>query len=319
MIIPVLHQVRISHWIRFDLPNPPTDPISFDIFASKHPQYDISLRAWGLSTDAVNGVFAYTCPDDNHGNGPPMDWVQFCDQDDGSYIGHIATGATQCNTQLDFDEWGNLWLVICDDYYPDYVFTLERWDYDAGEPAPHYVKVDEWNITGQIPGTRVICDVFALQRYRRVFVACNNDAYPVGIEIHGWDFSSGSLSYLGMAHWESYNFNGLFTHPDCHMRLCDMKVDRSDDVLAGCRITAMWQQHPVFNNTLEIRKLNVDLNVVAQASLEYIFPCDPSYPGEFSNWVLDYAHGGRIVGTYHRFTSCPDPPRMLVTDIPVGW
>jgi hypothetical protein len=179
--------------------------------------------------------------------------------------------------------------------------------------------VNEWSINAQVPGDRSIGDIIVLQRYRKMFVACNDNAYPYGVEVHCWDISSSTPAYEGYIHFEEYDINYNTSNLECHLRLVDVKTDRSDDVLAGCRMLALFQGWPSFNRSLELRKFDVNLNQLAEASIEYVYPCDPSYPGEFSNFVIDDNLGGRVLATYHQLTACPSPSRLLATDVPEDW
>jgi hypothetical protein len=102
-----------------------------------------------------------------------------------------------------------------------------------------------------------------------------------------------------------------------------MEVDRTDDILAGCRILVMFMGKPGANRTLELRKYDVDLNLINSASIEfnYVYTDDCFNQVRqmwFSNFVLDDEHEGRVVAIYDNFC-VPPPGHFGVAEAPADW
>ena len=201
-------------------------------------------------------------------------------------------------------------------------WTLQRWDYDPDEPAPHYTKVAEWDLSSWIGGDRVISDIKVLQRYRRVYISRSNGFSPWGVRIHCWDFSSGDLVHVNDVLATQTGFYGTDSYQEVHQRFVDMDVDRTDSVLAGCRLLAMFMGKPSTYRTLELRKYDVHLNLLNQSSMEFYWFWSQSgydYTGWFSNFELDDEHNGRVVAIYDRFNN-PSPTGIVgVTNKPSNW
>ena len=102
-----------------------------------------------------------------------------------------------------------------------------------------------------------ISDIVVLQRYRRLYISAASQTGTWGVEVHSWDISQDPPVHLGMTFVTASGFYDANSLPEAHQRFVDMEIDRSDDVLAGCRILVMFMGQPVKPGpmTLELRKL----------------------------------------------------------------
>ena len=232
--------------------------------------------------------------------------MKICNQEDGTYLGACDTDCGYAVAQVDIDEKGNMWAVCSNAYYPNMSWTLQRWDYDETAPAPYYTLVNEWDISGIITGGMVISDIVVLQRYRRLYIS--HSATSWGVEIDCWDISGTDPVWLNTTTTTVAGFYGTNSFQEVHQRFVDMEVDRTDDVLAGCRILVMFMGRPSTLRTLELRKYNVDLDLLNQASLDW----GSGTPDHWNNFVLDDMHDGRVVATYNG-------GYVGVTDKPTDW
>ncbi len=305
-------------WTKLNVADPPADNTPSDYWCSK-PSLDPYYNdwSWSMDMDKERGFFAYTTFDDDDSSGSwpntSFDFVKICNQEDGSYNGACDTECGYAVAQVDFDEYGNVWAVCSNAYYPNFGFTLQRWDYDPGAPAPHYTFVDEYDISGIISGTRVISDIVVLQRYRRLYISRSPNS-GWGVHIDCWDISTDPPTWLNNATTTATGFYGTNSFQEVHQRFVDMEVDRTDDVLAGCRILLMFMGRPSVDRTLELRKYDLDLNLIASSALEFNF----GFNCWFSNFVVDDEHDGRVVCIYDRFT-LPPPGHIGVAEAPADW
>jgi hypothetical protein len=203
---------------------------------------------------------------------------------------------------VDVDERGNIWAVCANAYYPSMAWTLQRWNYDPAAPAPHYTKVGDWDLSAYIGGDKCVSDIVVLQRYRRLYISMSNGWSPWGVNVEAFDISGDTPVFLNSALGTATGFYGTDSYQEVHQRFVDMEVDRRDDVLAGCRIMLMFmgQTDPGSRN-LELRKYDLDLNLINQSSTSFYWDSPGVGPGWFSNFILDDQHEGRVVCTYDRF------------------
>jgi len=323
----VITQWGHAAWTRLDVADPPADGTPSVYWAAKPSISNIYYDwSWSMDMDPVNDIFAYTTFDDDDDSGSwpdtSFDFVKICEQEDGSYVGAIDTECGYAVAQVDVDEHGNVWAVCSHAYYPNFDFTLQRWDYDPDAPAPYYTFVNEWDISDIIGGDKVISDIVVLERYRRLYIS-RSPINGWGVQVDCWDISGDDPVYLNSNTFTVSGFYGTNSFQEVHQRFVDMEVDRNDSVLAGCRITVMFMGKPAEFRTLEVKKLDLDLNVVASASIEfnhvYVDDCfGTSRQMWFSNFVLDDMNDNRIVGVYDNF--CVPPPGYIgVTDQPTDW
>jgi len=318
-------------WNRLEVGDPPQDNTLVTWYANKPSIFPmVNDWSWSLDCDPLNEIFAFTTFDDDDDSGSwpntQFDFVKICSQDDGSYKGACDTDCGYAVAQVDVDEYGNVWAVCSNAYYPNFGFTLQRWDYDPDEPDPGYVFVNEWDISSVIQSDGVISDIVVLERYRRLYISHSPDPEgPVswGVSVSSWDISGADPVWLETETYTQTGFYGTNSFQEVHQRFVDMEVDRTDDVLAGCRIAVMFMGKPASNRTLEIRKLDVDLNTVAETSIEfnktYVDDCFGSTRQMwFSNFILDDENDGRIVAIYDNF--CVPPPGYIgVAPAPTDW
>lgn len=302
----IITQWGMPAWALIDVGDPPSNGTPVGFWVNKPSisamYYDWS---WSLDADPVNEVFAFTTFDDDDDSGSwpntQFDFVKICNQEDGSYVGACDTNCGYAVAQVDIDEYGNVWAVCSNAYYPNFGFTLQRWDYDPAEPAPHYKFIKEWDISAIITGSMVISDIVVLQRYRRLYISHSYGSW--GVQIDCWDISGTDPVWLNnSATTTATGFYGTNSFQEVHQRFVDMEVDRTDDVLAGCRILVMFMGRPVSNRTLELRKYNVDLDLLAQESLEF------SGVDHWNNFVLDDMHEGRVVTTISGYVGVTNKP-----------
>ncbi len=325
----VVTQKGMPDWDRLEVADPPANDTPVYFYASKPSISGLyNDWSWSMDMDPVNDVFAFATFDDDDDSGTwpdtQFDFVKVCNQSDGSYVGACDTNCGYIVAQVDFDEYGNVWAVCGNDYYPSANYTLQRWDFDPAAPEPHCTKVGEYDISAAITGEQVISDIVVLQRYRRLFISASSNGGPWGVEVHSWDFSTDPPTYLGEVFTTQTNFYGTNSFQEAHQRFVDMEVDRTDSVFAGCRIMVMYMGQPGVNRTLELRKYDVNMNVINSSSLEFNFEYDENcwytyhYQMWFSNFVLDDLHGGRVVAIYDNFCM-PAPGQIGVTNVPVDW
>ena len=316
-------------WGRIAIDENPHDGTEFEYFGTKHYFMVNNNWAWAIETDPVNGLFAYASMDDPEGgiwdDGEPYEYVKLCSQDDGSYVGWINVDAGRTVAQIDFDEYGNLWVVYTDTDWSNMSYSVQRWDYDPDEPSPHFVKVATWDLSTWLNGEMVISDIVALQRYRRFYISSSKGSWPEAQRVQGWDFSTGDAVYLGYV--DLTTNSPLYTNnrPDAHQRFVDMEVDRSDSILAGCRLLAMQQGDvgSTTQRTLSLAKLDVHLDSLATSTIAYSHPYVDDIFGKdramaFSSMCLDDINGGRIISIYYNF-GVPPPGYFHVGDAPSDW
>jgi hypothetical protein len=242
----IITQQNANAWNRIDVAVPPTDDTPVYYFADK-PSLDPYTTdwSWSLDCDPLHEIFAFTTFDDDTNTtdqwpNTEFDFVKVCNQSDGSYLGACDTNAGYIVAQVDVDERGNIWSIDANDYpwseggYDNH-YTIERWNYDASAPAPYYTKAGEWDISDVIGPDACISDILVLQRYRRLYVSCSSQTADWGVEIHSWDISQDPPVHLNDAFETATGFYGTDSFQEAHQRFVDMEVDRSDDVLAGCR------------------------------------------------------------------------------------
>ncbi|HEX9746209.1 MAG TPA: hypothetical protein VGB30_12355 [bacterium] len=306
-------------WVRIDVPDPATDDMFASFFADK-PSISTEYNdwTWSMDSDPVNNVFGFTTFDDDDDSGiwpdTQFDFVKIIDENDGSYIGAVDTNCGYAVAQVNFDEYGNLWAVCSNAYYPNFGFTLQRWDYDPGAPAPYYTKSGDWDLSSVIASDAVISDLVVLQRYRRLFISYSAPSW--GVNIASFDFSSGEIEYITKVYTTAPSFYGVNSFQEVHQRYVDMDTDRTDSVLAGSRILVMLQGLSNGLRSVELRKYDVDLNMLGTSNIEFPDVCGETE--RFSNMELDDVNGGRVLCTYMH-NVCASEPRMGVIDAPDDW
>ncbi|MFH1675844.1 MAG: hypothetical protein ABIC40_02380 [bacterium] len=324
----IITQQGASAWNRINVADPPADNTPVSYYANK-PSLSAMYNdwSWSLDCDPINQIFAYTTFDDDDESGTwpdtQFDFVKVCNQEDGSYVGACDTNCGYAVGQVDVDERGNIWAACSNAYYPEMSWTLQRWDYDPTIPDDFkYTKVGDWDISAYIGGDRCLSDIVVLQRYRRLYISCSNGWSPWGVRIHCWDISQDPPVHLNDALATQTGFYGTDSYQEVHQRFVDMEVDRNDDVLSGCRLEVMFMGQPSTNRTLELRKYDLDLNLLNQSSMEFFWDwwwTTYYYEGWFSNFVLDDQHDSRVVAIYDRFNNEAPNGIIGVTNKPSDW